>query len=111
VRHQFAAVHELARIEMLAGLPGETLERLAGRMERRPMQPGDVLAESADETGRFTVVISGMLRGASGRIVRPGDALGGLTLFGESLQAMMPSVIATCDQSTFDELVRPLLTR
>ena len=110
MRHQFASVHELSRIELLASLPGETLERLAGRMERRPLAPGDVLFESEDEQGRFTVVVSGMLRARSGRILRPGEALGGLTLFGEPIQAMVPSVVASCDQATFDELVRPLLT-
>jgi CRP-like cAMP-binding protein len=110
VRHQFASVHELARIELLAGLPGETLERLAGRMARRPLGPGDVLYESEDERGRFTVVVSGMLRTRGGAIVRPGEALGGLTVFGEPVQAMVPTVVASCDQATFDELVRPLLT-
>jgi len=110
VRHQFASIHELARIELLAGLPGETLERLAGKMERRPLGPGDVLYEAEDERGRFTVVVSGMLRARSGRIVRSGEALGGLTLFDEPVQAMVPSVVASCDQATFDELVRPLLT-
>lgn len=110
VRHQFASIHELARIELLAGLPGETLERLAGRMERRPLRPGDVLYESEDERGRFTVVVNGMLRARGGTIIRPGEALGGLTVFGEPVQAMVPSVVASCDQETFDELVRPLLT-
>lgn len=110
MRHQFASVHELARIELLAGLPGETLERLAARMERRPLGPGDILYSSEDEQGRFTVVVSGMLRARSGRIVRSGEALGGLTLLGEPVQAMVPSVVASCDRATFDELVRPLLT-
>lgn len=110
MRHQFASVHELARIELLAGLPGETLERLAGKMQRRSLGPGDVLYESESERGRFTVVVGGMLRARSGRIVRSGEALGGLTLFDEPVQAMVPSVVASCDQATFDELVRPLLT-
>ncbi len=109
MRHQFAAVHELARIEMLAGLPGETLERLAGLMERRSLQPGDVLYSAEDERGRYTVVISGLLRSTSGMVVRPGEALGGLTLFGEPVRAMVPSVVAACDQATFDEVIRPLL--
>ena len=41
MRHQGASVHELARIEMLAGLPGETLGRLAERMERLTLAPGE----------------------------------------------------------------------
>ena len=90
MRHQFATVHELARIQMLAGLPGQTLGKLADRMERRELRPGDVILESEDERGRFTVVISGMLRAPSGTVMRPGDTMGGLTLFGEPLRAMLP---------------------
>jgi CRP-like cAMP-binding protein len=110
MRHQFATIHELARIQMLSGLPGETLGRLAERMVRRELRPGEVILESEDERGRFTVVLTGMLRTASGRVVRPGDTLGGLTLFGEPVRAMLPTTVASCDQATFDELVRPLLT-
>ena len=110
MRHQFATVHELARIQMLAGLPGQTLGKLADRMERRELRPGDVILESEDERGRFTVVISGMLRAPSGTVMRPGDTMGGLTLFDEPLRAMLPTTIASCDQATFDELVRPLIT-
>ena len=110
MRHQFATIHELARIQMLAGLPGETLGRLAERMERRELGPGDVILESEDERGRFTVVLTGMLRTTGGQIVRPGDTLGGLTVFGEPVRAMLPSTVASCDAATFDELVRPLLT-
>ncbi len=109
MRHQFAAVHELARIEMLAGLPGETLTALAGRMRRESLAPGQVILESEDEQGRFYVVISGMLRAPSGRVVRPGDSVGGLTLFGEPLRAMVPSTVASCDAATFDQLLRPLI--
>jgi CRP-like cAMP-binding protein len=108
-RHQLAAVHELARIEMLAGLPGETLGELAERMMRHDLTPGETILESEDERNRFLVVISGMLRSTTGRIVRPGDSLGGSTPFGESLQAMTPAVVASCDRETFDELVRPAL--
>lgn len=110
MRHQFATVHELARIELLAGLPGETLEKLAGRMVRRELAPGEAILEGADERGRFTVVLAGMLRTSRGEIARPGDTFGGLTAFGEPLRAMVPSVVASCDSETFDELVRPRLT-
>lgn len=110
MRHQFATVHELARIEMLAGIPGESLGRLAERMERRTLAPGESIYSGEDERGRFTVVISGMLRGANGNVVRPGDTLGGLETFCEPLSAMLPSVVASCDQATFDEIVRPAVT-
>jgi CRP-like cAMP-binding protein len=107
--HQLAAVHELARIEMLAGIPGETLGRLAECMERRELTPGEVILESEDDRALFWVVIGGMLRAASGRIVRPGEGLNALTPFGESLQAMTPCVVASCERSSFDTIVRPLL--
>jgi CRP-like cAMP-binding protein len=110
MRHQFATVHELARIEMLAGLPGDALGRLAERMVRRTLQPGDRILDGEDEQGRFYVVISGMLGTGSGKLLRPGDTLGGLTLFGEPVRAMTPAVVASCDRATFDELLRPAIT-
>ena len=66
-RHQSATAHELARIAELAGLPGETLGRLGERMERRELD----LGEKLDATGRFGVVLTGMLRGGPG-LLRPG---------------------------------------
>jgi hypothetical protein len=109
-RHQLAAVHELARIEMLAGLPGETLGKLAERMIRQDLAPGAFVLESEGERDRFLVVISGMLRSSGGRIVRPGDSVGDRTAVTEPLQAMTPAVVASCDRGTYDELVRPALT-
>lgn len=109
MRHQFAAVHELARIELLAGLPGETLTTLAGRMRREVLAPGQAILEGKDDRGRFYVLISGMLRSPSGRLMRPGESVGGLTLFGEPLRALVPSTVASCDPETFAELLLPLL--
>jgi CRP-like cAMP-binding protein len=109
VKHQLAAVHELARIEMLAGIPGETLGRLAERMVRRELSPGESILESAEERERFWVVIEGMLRSSGGRIVRPGESLNGDTPFSEPLQAMTPAVVASCERAAFEELVRPNL--
>jgi CRP-like cAMP-binding protein len=109
VRHQLASIHELARIEMLAGLPGETLGKLAERMEREELRPGDLVFAGEDGRGRFFVVISGMLRGG-GTVLRPGDSFGILTLFGKPVQAMTPAVVASCDRDTFEELIRPAIT-
>jgi hypothetical protein len=94
VRHQGAAVHELARVSELAGLPGETLARLAGRMERHELRPGDRL----DASGRFAVVVSGLI-GGSDRLLRPGD-----TFTGE-VAATTPATVVTCEQSAYDEVV------
>jgi hypothetical protein len=109
MRHQFAAVHELARIEMLAGLPGETLTTIAARMRRESLAPGEAVLAGADERGRFYVLISGMLRGPTGLVVRPGEAVGRGTTIDGPLRAMVPSTVASCDTATFDELLRPLL--
>jgi CRP-like cAMP-binding protein len=79
-------------------------------MIRRDVSPGEVILEQEDERGRFWVVITGMLRSSTGRVVRPGEALGSPALSDEPLQAMTPAVVASCDRATFDELVRPLLS-
>ena len=48
MRHQSATAHELARVELLAGLPGETLAKLGERMERHTVAPGEqVIAEGS----------------------------------------------------------------
>ena len=40
MRHVPATVHELSRIGLLAGLPGEQLNKLAGRMAREDVPAG-----------------------------------------------------------------------
>jgi CRP-like cAMP-binding protein len=81
VRHQSATAHELARIELLAGLPGETLARLGERMERRQVAAGERIVTEGDAGDRFYVVLAGLLaavqaeRGAR-TILRPGSYFG-----------------------------------
>jgi hypothetical protein len=94
VKFQSATAHELARIAELAGLPGETLARLGEKMERRELGPG----ETVDGTGRFGVVLAGMVRGSA--LLRPGD------VFEERVSAVMPAVVATCDRAVYESLVR-----
>jgi hypothetical protein len=94
VRHQGATVHELARIAELAVLPGETLTRLAERMERQELAPGELL----DASGRFGVVLAGMLNGPRG-MLRPGDTFDG------RVTATTPATVATCPRADYDELV------
>jgi hypothetical protein len=93
MRHQSATAHELARIAELAGVPGETLARLGEKMERRELGPG----EAVDGTGRFGVVLAGMVRGSA--LLRPGD------VFEEPVSAVMPAVVATCDRAVYESLV------
>jgi hypothetical protein len=96
VRHQGATVHELARIAELAGLPGETLARLAERMERQELAPG----ERHDASERFGVVLAGLVNGPGG-MLRPGDTFDG------PVTAATPATVASCPRADFDELVRP----
>jgi hypothetical protein len=93
-RHQSATAHELARIAELAGLPGETLARLGERMERRDLGPGEAL----DASGRFGVVLSGMVRGDAG-LLRPGDTFDG------RVAAMTPATVASCERAVYESLV------
>ncbi len=119
MRRQSATAHELARIELLAGLPGETLARLAERMEREDVEPGRrVITEGDDGDGRFYVVLTGLLtalqegRGAR-NVLRPGDYFGEVSPLmavprTATVQAVTPATLASCDRETFDEVIRPL---
>jgi cAMP-dependent protein kinase regulator len=113
-----ATSHELARIELLAGLPGQTIAQLAKRMEREEVAPGSVVVREGDHGDRFYVVFAGMLsvsqqaRGHMG-VLRPGDYFGEVALAMDvprtaTVAAMTPAVVASCDRATFDELLRPL---
>ena len=93
MRHQSATANELARIAELSGLPGETLTKLGERMERRELATGETL----DGSGRFAVVLAGMVRGPAG-LLRPGDT------FEASVTALMPATVASCDRDVYDAL-------
>jgi hypothetical protein len=94
VRQQSATAHELARIAELAGLPGEQLARLGEQMERRELGPGETL----DASGRFGVVLAGMIRGPAG-LLRPGDTFEG------SVTGMTPATVATCERTVYESFV------
>ena len=113
-----ATQHELSRVGLLATLPGETLGRLAARMEREELPAGSGVVREGDRGDRFYVVLAGMLSvsqdslGAR-RVLRPGDYFGEVALAMNvprtaSVRALTPAVVASCDQQTFDELLRPL---
>ena len=118
MRHQSATAHELARVELLAGLPGETLARLGERMERRTLRPGERVVRQGEDGDRFYVVLAGLLRAAQDErgkrgMLRPGDYFGEVALLMDvprtaTVEAMTPATVASCDRATFDELVRPL---
>jgi CRP-like cAMP-binding protein len=117
-RHVPATVHELTRVGLLSGLPGEQLHKLASRLEREDVAAGSTVVREGEPGDRFYVVLSGMLNVTQSelgerRILRPGDAFGEVALAmgiprTASVRAVVPSVVASCDQETFDELLRPL---
>ena len=113
-----ATQHELSRIGLLATLPGETLAKLAQNMMREDVPAGAGVVSEGDEGDRFYVVLSGMLsvtqesRGTQG-VLRPGDYFGEVALAMHiprtaSVRALTPATVASCDQQTFDEYIRPL---
>jgi CRP-like cAMP-binding protein len=113
-----ATQHELSRIGLLATLPGETLARLAQRMTREEVPAGAGVISEGEAGDRFYVVLSGMLsvsqesRGPQA-ILRPGDYFGEVALAMHmprtaSVRALTPATVASCDQATFDEFIRPL---
>jgi CRP-like cAMP-binding protein len=118
VRRQSATAHELARVELLAGLPGEELARLGERMERRELAPGERVVVEGEGGNRFYVVLSGLLRASQGdrgerSLLRPGAYFGEVALLVDvprtaTVEAVTPATVASCDRPTFDELVRPL---
>ena len=113
-----ATSHELARIELLAGLPGQTIAQLAKRMEREEIAPGTAVVREGEDGERFYVVFAGMLSvsqrdlGNKG-VLRPGDYFGEVALAMDvprtaTVSAITPAVVASCDRETFDEFLRPL---
>ena len=113
-----ATQHELARVELLAGLPGETLVKLAKQMERQEVAAGTTIVREGEPGDRFYVLFSGMLSvswSAMGRrdVLRPGDYFGEVALAMDmprtaTVSAITPAVVASCDRATFDEFLRPL---
>ena len=118
-RHVPATVTELTRCALLAELPGETLNELAKQMTREDVHAGAAPVVEGEIGDRFYVVLSGVLAaskfggyGAAG-VLHPGAYFGEVSLAmgvprTASVRAMTPSVVASCDQATFDELIRPL---
>jgi len=111
-------VTELSRVGLLSSLPGQTLTRLAERMEREEIPPGRTIVSEGEEGDRFYVLLTGLAgvtqrtRGPRG-MIRPGDWFGEVALAmgvprTATVTTMTPCVVASCDRATFDELLRPL---
>ena len=119
-RQSPATAHELQRVGLLATLSGETLAKLAGRMRREEITPGQAIIVEGDKDDRFYVVLSGILavtqevRGAR-RVLRPGDHFGEVAAAMRvprtaTVRALSAATVASCDRETFDELVKPLFS-
>ncbi len=91
-------------------LPGETLGRLAERMERIQLDPGEGLDPSTGEDGRFYLVLAGMLQTSAG-VLRAGDAFGGPEPVPSSIRALVPSAVVACDRVTYDHYLGPVSGR
>jgi ATP-binding cassette, subfamily B, bacterial len=111
-----ATSHELQRVPLLAGMPGEVLGRLGKRMEREEIAPGTAVVREGEEGDRFYVVFAGMLSvtnamGSRG-VLRPGDYFGEVAAAMDvprtaTVTTITPCVVASCDRETFDEFLRP----
>ncbi len=109
---------ELARVGLFASLPGETLAKLADRMQRDEVAAGTVLVREGEPGDRFFVLLSGLATVSQSslgdrRVLRAGEFFGEVALAMHvprtaTVTAMTPCVVASCDTATFDELLRPL---
>ncbi len=109
---------ELARVGLFASLPGETLGKLADRMQRDEVVAGTVLIREGQPGNRFFVLLSGLAAVSQSslgdrRVLRAGEFFGEVALAMHvprtaTVTAMTPCVVASCDTATFDELLRPL---
>ena len=117
-RHVPASVTELSRVGLLTSLPGQMLTRLAERMHREEVPAGRTIVSEGDGGDRFYVLLSGLAavtqsdRGARA-VLRPGETFGEVALAmgiprTATVTTMTPSVVASCDRETFEELLRPL---
>ena len=117
-RHVPASVTELSRVGLFAELPGETLLKLADRMQREDVAAGTVMIHEGEPGDRFFVLLSGLASVTQAALGSRGTIKAG-EFFGEvaltmhiprtaTVTAMTPCTVASCDEPTFDELIRPL---
>lgn len=112
--------HEFGRIGLLAELPGAQLRKLSDRMTRHQIPAGATVVAEGEDGERFYVVLSGMLTVSQETLgerttLKPGDYFGEVALTMDvprtaSVRAITTSVLASCDQASFDEFIRPLFS-
>jgi ATP-binding cassette, subfamily B, bacterial len=111
-------VTELARVGVFGSLPGDTLAKLADRMQRDEVAAGSVIVREGEAGDRFYVLLTGVAGVSQSElgqrsVLRAGEFFGEVALTMRvprtaTVTAMTPCVVASCDRATFDELVRPL---
>jgi CRP-like cAMP-binding protein len=87
-------------------------------MQRQDVGSGEGVVLEGDESDRFYVILSGMFAVSQAslgarRVLRPGDYFGEVApAMGvartATVRALTPGTVASCDRTTFDEIVRPL---
>jgi CRP-like cAMP-binding protein len=118
---QQTSVEELSQSSLLGSLAAERLHELAERMTRQELAPGDAPVVERDEGDRFYVVLDGVMAVSTGgatdrlRYLRHGDHFGEIALSLDvprtaTVRALTEVTVASCDRTTFDEYVRPLLS-
>jgi ATP-binding cassette subfamily B protein len=118
-RFATATVTELSQVPILQELPGQQLTKLAQNMRRAELPAGKPVVVEGEEGDHFYVVLRGLLavshQGGLGprRVLRSGDYFGEVALAMDvprtaSVTALTPTTVASCDQATFDEFLRPL---
>ena len=116
--HQPVTVEELMQVPVFSSLDEHALARLAERMERRELAPGEAVLLEGEESDRFYVVLSGLLavreKGIGQQtVLTPGEYFGEIGLVDgvprtATVSAVAASIVASCDEPTFEELVAPL---
>ena len=69
-RHVPASVTELARVGLFADLTGETLGKLADRMQREEVTSGTMLIREGEPGDRFFVLLSGTISMSCMRVAK-----------------------------------------
>ena len=109
---------ELARVGLFADLAGEKLTTLADRMQREEVSAGTVMIREGEPGDRFFVLLSGIAGVSQStlgdrRVLKAGEFFGEVALTMHvprtaTVTAMTPCIVASCDETTFEEHVRPL---
>ena len=99
-----ASVTELQRVGLFGSLPGETLGRLAERMQREEVPGGIRIVTEGDSDDRFFVLISGLAavtqasRGARS-LLRPGETFGEVAAAMGTTRTATVTALTQCGES------------